>query len=136
MIPYKDGHDVGRLIPTGFLRHLVINDTPVDSKSFKGDIAHPALFVISIDDRHAGRFAIALDVAEDYVFNAASRSSAILLIVTDLHLQETTLMNLLDTDVLECDIAHQVVVAAINGHATLVIDLWFAVTQDIYILIA
>ena len=135
MVAHESGDKIGCAVPAGLARHFVVDGAPVDFQSFKGDILHPALFVVSVYDRHVRLCTIVADVAEGHVLHPPARGCTILLIVADLHMKEATLMNLLDADIVEKHILHIVVVATIDGHASLVIHLRFALAKDVDVFI-
>ena len=75
------------------------------------------------------------DVAEEYVVYATARCGAVLLVVAHLHLQDAALKDTLDADVVEAHVAHEVVIATINGQTALVVDLLFSLTENVDVLV-
>ena len=131
VISYEHGNIVGRLVPFVLARHIVVYGASVDFQAFEGDVLHFAFFVVAIDDRHIGLLTIITNIAEGDVFNAEARCFAVFLIPTHFHLRDASLKDAFDADVVERHVAHQVVVAAIDGHAALVVNLWLGLTEDV-----
>ena len=71
------------------------------------------------------------DIAEGNIVYASARSLAIFVIEADLQVDELTLAEILDTDILEQDIPHEDVVSAIDGHTSLIINLFFAMVKNV-----
>jgi len=54
MIADEHGHIVGRGIPAGLTRHVVVEHTPITLQVLKTDILHLALLIVAVDNRQAG----------------------------------------------------------------------------------
>lgn len=87
MIAHEDRHKVGRLVPTGLARHLVVYVAAIDFESLEGDVLHLALFVVAVDHRHVGLLTIVAYVAEGDILYPPTRGSAVLGIVAHLHVE-------------------------------------------------
>ena len=135
VIAYIHGHVVGSGIPSGLAGHVVIDGLPIDFQSFKGHIAHTMVRIVTIDNREVRSFAVISHIPERHILHPSSWSCAVLLVVAHLHLRDTAILNLFDTDVVEEHIAHQVAVAAIDGQASLIVHLRFGLPEDVDVLI-
>ena len=141
MITDKHRHIVSGLIPLGFVRHVIINGAAIDLQTFKSDILHLVLFIVTVDDTEVRQLTVIADVAEGDVLNAETRSLAVFLVPGNLHLQDTALWFFVsrggefDADVIKCHVAHKVVVTTIDGETALIVYLLFALTEDVDILI-
>ena len=131
MITNKHGNVVGRLVPFGFAWHIVVDGATVNFQPFEGDVLHLVFLVVAIDDGYVRLFAVVADIAKVDVLNSEARRFAILLIPAHLNLRDAFLKDAFNTDVVEGHVAHQVVVAAIDGHAALVVNLWLGLTEDV-----
>ena len=115
MITNKHGNVVGRLVPFGFAWHIVVDGATVNFQPFEGDVLHLVFLVVAIDDGYVRLFAVVADIAKVDVLNSEARRFAILLIPAHLNLRDAFLKDAFNTDVVEGHVAHQVVVAAIDG---------------------
>ena len=101
------------------------------------------VFVVTIDDGHIRsplptsphRGGIVPDVSESDILHALARCRTPFLVVAHLHMEEAALLYLLDTDIVEHDILHIVAVTAVNGQTTLIVHLWFCLTNNIDIVV-
>ena len=82
------------------------------------------------------QFAIISNIAEGDVFNASPRSRAVFLVVAHFHLCDAPLFDLLNPNIVEYHVTYEVIVAAVDGKATLIVNLWFGLPEDINILVA
>ena len=131
-----EGWDVvGSGVPARFGRHRVEDGLSVDFKSFEPDILHFAFCIVAVDYRQVGSTAFVSDASEGDVFHTSARSCAVFLVESYFHLKEAALMNLFDAYVVEQYIAHQVVVATVDGKASLIINLRFTLTEYVDVLI-
>ena len=64
MVAYVDGHKVGRLVPAGLARHVIIDGATINLEPLEGDVLHLALLVVAVDDGHIGLLATVADVAQ------------------------------------------------------------------------
>ena len=87
MVAYVDGHKVGRLVPAGLARHVIIDGATINLEPLEGDVLHLALLVVAVDDGHIGLLATVADVAEGDVLDTPAGSGAVLGIVTHLHVK-------------------------------------------------
>ena len=131
MSSHMDPGHISRLIPFGLAGHVVINQRSVDCQILKTDVLHRSLLVVA---RYLGDFGVAAligDVAEEYILDAPSGSGTILFVVEDTDIDKLSLAEILHPDVLKTDVTDEVVVAGIDGEATLIIQLLFLVVQDV-----
>ena len=146
MVADEEGDIVGRGVPARLTGHLIIDCTAIDLQSFEGDVPDFTLLIVAVDDRHIRqssarcvyerRMAAVPDIAEGDVFHAKPRGLAVFLVPTHLHVQETSLTEAFDTDIVEKDVANKVIVACVDGQAALVVHLRFALAEDIEILVS
>ena len=130
MVPHIDRDKIRGFIPLRLSGHIIVDEAPVDFETLEKDVLYLALLVVAVDDGHVGLLAIVADVAEGNVFDTTTGSRAVLVVVAHSDLKQRSLVYVLDAYVLEEYIFDVVVVSTINGHATLVIDLWFALADD------
>ena len=84
MVAYVDGHEVGRLVPTGLAGHVIIDEATVYLESLEGDVLYLTLLIIAVDDRHVGLLAAVADVAESDVLDTPPGGGAVLGVVAHL----------------------------------------------------
>ena len=73
------------------------------------------------------------DITEYNPLDTTAGLPVVLGIETDFHIEKTTFLNMLYTDVLEQDITYPVSITAIYRHASLIHRVVFIVFQNIYI---
>ena len=135
---------VGRLVPFGFVWHLVIYEFAVNLQSFESDVAHGAHRIVTKYKRHAwlmlrqsilSAMAIISDIAEKHILHTSSWSCAILLVVAHLNLRDASLHDILDAYIVKNHIFDQVVVACIDSEATLIVNLRLSLAKNVDIII-
>lgn len=137
MVAHEHGNVIGSGVPRGLTRHLVMDEPAVNLQTLEGNVANLTLFVVAIDDGEAmWHFSIIADIAEGDVLYTTSRSGAVFVVPTHFHLCDATLLYLLYTDIVEGDVANQVIIAAIDGQTTLIVYLWFGLSEDVEVLVA
>ena len=135
VVSHVHGYIVGGGIPSRLAGHVVVDSAAVDLHVFKYDVLYLTLVVISVDDRHVRRFPSVTYISERDALHASSRGSAVFLVVAHLHLSDTSLVDILYADIVEEDVSHEVVVAAIDGETSLVIHLRFTLAEDVDVFI-
>jgi len=135
MRSYVHGYKVGSLVPIRFSGHVIVDGATVDLEPLEGDVLHLAFLVVTIDDGHVGLLAVVAYMAKGDVLNSTTRRGTVFGVVAHLDMEQAPLMDILDADIVEKHIFHVVIVAAVDGHAALVVNLWFALTDNIDILI-
>ena len=135
MVPHIDRDKIRGFIPLRLSGHIIVDEAPVDFETLEKDVLYLALLVVAVDDGHVGLLAIVADVAEGNVFDTTTGSRAVLVVVAHSHLEQRTLVYVLDAYVVEEYVFDVVVVSAVDGHATLVIDLRFALADDVDVLV-
>ena len=136
MVAYEHGDVVGRGMPAWLPRHLVVNCSTVYLQSLEGDVFHFAALIVAVNDGDVWRRAIIANVAEQYILHPCTWCCAIFLVPSDLHLSDATVPYLLDADVVEGDVFHVVVVAAVDGEASLIVNLRFSLADDVDVFVA
>ena len=100
-------------------------------------VTHAVVSVVAVDDGEAlGYGAVVSYTPESDVLDGTSRCSTVLLVVGDLDLSDGSVLDVLYSNVVEDDVAHEVVVAAVDGEASLVIDLGFGLSEDVDVLVS
>lgn len=133
MIAHKGRHIVAGGIPTGFTWHSVENLASVYLQSFESYICDFPFLVISIDDRETLPATTSLlmkgssisDVSESHIFYSSARCGTVFLVVAHLHLKNRPTTDWLDTYVVEHYVSHEVIVATVDGQASLIVYLRF-----------
>ena len=136
MVPHIDRDKIRGFIPLRLSRHLIVDVVSVDLETLEKDVLHLALLVVAVDDGHVGLLAIVADVAEGNVFYTLAWCGAVFLVVAHLYLQYASLMDIFYSDVVEHHIFDIVVVATVYCHATLIVNLRFTLTKDVYIFVS
>ena len=131
MIADKGWHHVPSLVPTWLALYLVVNESSVDAKRLECDALDATLLVVSGQDGQVGLTTVVADASEGDVLYSTSRSCAVLAIVADAHVDEAALPDVFDADVVEDDVANDVVVTTVYGEASLIVGLQLALTKDI-----
>ena len=88
---HEDGDVVGRLVPAGLARHIVVDGAAVDLQTFEGDVAHGVVGIVACDDGEVGQLAVVAYVAEGDAVDACARGLAVFLVPAHLHLQYAAL---------------------------------------------
>ena len=131
----EHGHVVGRIVPFGLSWHVVVDGATVNFQALERDVLDLSFLVISVDDGKVGLLSIVAYVAERDVLYSAAWCFTIFLIPTHLHLHDTALVHVLDTNVVKQDIPNQIVVAALDGQAALIVHLGSALANDVDVLV-
>src|SRR5690554_394263 len=125
MFSNKDTRHIPGFIPSRFTGHIVCNKPPVYSQVFERDISHLPIAVITGNYRHLGVIAIITYIPEMNILDSHARGFAILLVIKDANINELSLSEIFNPDVLEEHVADNIIITAIDGKATLVIELCF-----------
>lgn len=135
MFTDKDASHISRFVPFRFAGHIVSYELAVDTQPFKANILHFTILVVA--NQH-GKFTALADIGnvlEKDILDTTARSGTILLVVENAKVEELTTAKILDADILKTDSTHQVVVSHIDGETSLIVNLYLAMIQNIYILI-
>ena len=137
MVSYVHRYIVGSRVPRRFALHFLVHNLSVDFQSFEGYVTYLPFLIVSIDETQALRqFAVVAYVTEGDILDTTSWSSTIFLIVAHLYLCDASLFDLLDTDIIEDNVAYKVIIAAVYGETTLVVNLWLSLAENINIFVA
>lgn len=136
MIAYEHWHHVGRTVPSWFAFHVVVNFATVYFQSVEDNVFYLAQFVVTVDYRQIRVASVVADVAEGNVFYTLAWCGAVFLVVANLYMQYASLMDIFYSDVVEHHIFDIVVVATVYCHATLIVNLRFTLTKDVYIFVS
>ena len=77
MVVHVEACHIGRLVPSWFSRHLVVDELSVDAQSFEGDVLHFPLLVVALDDGDVRVVAFIADVAEGDVLYSPAWGGAV-----------------------------------------------------------
>ena len=131
---------VTRLIPFWFVGHIVVDELPIVSQSLERDVRDGMILVIAsyyAEIRTLCRIlggAVA-NVTEIYVFDTATWSRAVFAVIHGLDVKETALANVFNANIIKGYSLHHIVVATIDADASLIVNLWFGVADDVDILV-
>ena len=135
MVIHVDIRHICRLIPLWFSRHVIRNHLAVDGEVLETDVLHLAALVVTGDDTHVGSFSGIGDIAEGDVFDATAWCRTVLLVEAYAHVEEHTLADIVDAEVLEGNALYQDVVAIVDADAALIVYLVLGMLQDIDVII-
>ena len=113
MVVYVDIRHICSLVPFWLSRHVIRNHLAVDGEVLETDVLHLAALVVTGDDAHVGSFSGVGDVAQGDVLDATARGRTVLLVETYAHVEEHTLADMVDAEVLEGNALYQDVVAIV-----------------------
>ena len=91
--------------------------------------------IITCDNGHIRLCPGIADVVESDILDAAASCSAVFLIPAHLHLQDTSLMDLFNTYIVEEDILDIIVITTVDRQTALVVNLRLTLTDNIEIII-
>lgn len=111
-------------VPCRFAGHVVGDNRTIDAEVLEADVSYQAVAVVADDVRQFGMCAVVSDILEQDVLDASSGSGTILLIIENAEVDQLSPAEILDADILETYVTHQVVVACIDCQAALVIYLF------------
>lgn len=124
------GHVAG-LVPLGFAGHIVGDLHAVDHEVLECDVAYLAVLIVSGYDRHFIARAVVDHILEQHILHACAGGLAIFLVEEDADVEQLALAEILDADIVECYVLDQIVVATVDGEATLIIDLLLLMVEDV-----
>ena len=104
MVVHVDICHICRLIPFWLPGHIVRDNLAVDGEVLEMDVLyHSALVVTGYDAHVRSSLASVGDVAESDVFDTSAWCRTILLVEADTHVEEHSLADVVDVEVLEGD---------------------------------
>ena len=123
MVVYVDIRHICRLVPFWLSRHVIRNHLAVDGEVLETNVLHFAALVVTGDDAHVRSFSSVGDVAQGDVLDATSWGRTVLLVEAYAHVEEHTLADIVDAEVLEGNALYQDVVAIVDADAALIVYL-------------
>ena len=135
MVVHVDICHICGLVPLWLSRHIIRNHFTINREVLEADVFHLAALVVTGDDAHVGSFSGVGDVAQGDVLDATARGRTVLLVETYAHVEEHTLADMVDAEVLEGNALYQDVVAIVDADAALIVYLIFCVLQDVDVII-
>ena len=113
-----------------------MNSATVYFQSVEDNVFYLAMFIVTVDYREIRVVAVVADIAEGNVFYTLAWCGAVFLVVAHLYLQYASLVDVLYSDVVEHHILNVIIVATVYCHATLIVNLRFTLTKDVYIFVS
>ena len=135
MVVHIDIRHVGSLVPLWLARHIIRDNLSINRKVLKADVLHLAVLVVTGDDAHVRSFSGVGDIAEGDVLDATAWSRTVLLVEAYAHVEEHSLADVVDAEVLEGDALYQDVVAIVDADAALIVYLVLGMLQDVNVII-
>ena len=124
MVVHVDICHICRLIPFWLPGHIVRNHLAVDGEVLEMDVLyHSALVVTGYDAHIRSILARVGDVAKSDVFDTSAWCRTIFLVEADADVEEHSLADVVDVEVLEGDAFYQDVVAIVDADAALIVNL-------------
>lgn len=135
MVVHIDIRHVGSLVPLWLSRHIIRNHFTINREVLEADVFHLAALVVTGDDVHVGSFSGVGDVAQGDILDASAWGRTVLLVEANTHVEEHSLADVFDAEVLEGDALYQDVVAIVDADAALIVYLVLGMLQDIDVVI-
>ena len=123
VVVHVDIRHICGLVPLWLSRHIIRNHLAVDGEVLETDVLHLAALVVTGDDAHVRSFSGVGDVAQGDVLDATAWSRTVLLVEAYAHVEEHSLADIVDAEVLEGDALYQDVVAIVDADAALIVYL-------------
>ena len=123
MVVYVDIRHICRLVPFWLSRHVIRNHLAVDGEVLETNVLHFAALVVTGDDAHVRSFSSVGDVAQGDVLDTSAWCRTVLLVEAYAHVEEHTLADIVDAEVLEGNALYQDVVAIVDADAALIVYL-------------
>ena len=123
MVIHVDICHICRLIPFWLPGHIVRNHLAVDREVLEMDVLYHSALVVTGDDAHVRSFSSVGDVAQGDVLDATAWGRTVLLVEAYAHVEEHTLADIVDAEVLEGNALYQDVVAIVDADAALIVYL-------------
>ena len=124
MVVYVDIRHICGLVPFWLPLHIVRNHLAVDGEVLEMDVLyHSALVVTGYDAHIRSILACVGDVAQGDVLDATSWGRTVLLVEAYAHVEEHSLADVVDVEVLKGDAFYQDVVAIVDADAALIVYL-------------
>jgi len=131
----KDASHVAGLVPLGLARHIVGYAHSVDNQIIERDAAHPAHRIVAYDKRNFRTVSIVRHIFEKNIADTSARRRTILLNHSNTDVEKTTDADIINTDIVECDVLNKVIVSTHYSKTPLTIELTFLMVEDIDIAI-
>lgn len=135
MVVHIDIRHVGSLVPLWLSRHIIRNHFTINREVLEEDVFHLAALVVTGDDAHVGSFSGIGDVAQGNILDASAWGRTVLLVEAYTHVEEHSLADVFDAEVLEGDALYQDVVAIVDADAALIVYLVLGMLQDVDVII-
>ena len=135
MVVHVDFCHICGFVPLWLSRHIIRNHLAVDGEVLKADVLHLAALVVTGNDAHVRLLTGIGDIAEGDVLDATAWGRTVLLVEAYAHVEEHTLADIVDAEVLESNALYQDVVAIVDADAALIVYLVLGMLQDIDVII-
>ena len=104
MVIHVDIRHICGLVPLWFPRHVIRNHLAVDGEVLETNVLHLAALVVTGYDAHIRSILARIgDVAESDVFDTSAWCRTIFLVEADADVEEHSLADIVDAEVLECN---------------------------------
>ena len=135
MVVHIDIRHVGSLIPLWLSRHIIRNHLAVDGEVLETDVLHLAALVVTGNDAHVRLLTGIGDIAEGDVLDASAWGRTVLLVEANAHVEEHSLADVFDAEILESNALYQDVVAIVDADAPLIVYLVLGMLQDVDVIV-
>ena len=135
VVVHVDIRHICGLVPFWLSRHIIRNHLAVDGEVLETDVLHLAALVVTGDDAHVGSFSGVGDVAQGDILDASAWGRTVLLVEAYAHVEEHSLADVFDAEVLEGDALYQDVVAIVDADAALIVYLVLGMLQDVDVIV-
>lgn len=126
---------IASLVPLGLARHIVGYAHSVDNQIIERDAAYPAHRIVAYDKRNFRTVSIVRHIFEKNIADTSARRRTILLNHSNTDVKKTTDADIINTDIVECDVLDKVIVSTHYSKTPLTIELTFLMVEDIDIAI-